>query len=728
MKSNIKDEQNIAVYSKTPKLDQLKAEIQEMNTNAAFYHARTGHFYDTRYCLWSGQSPDGRKWDTDENGDIFPWEGASDTRVRLADKIIKERKRLRKLAFWGKRIVARALGSQNQDWAATVNPLLRWMLYTHGLDMINRELSLVWSYMDTLGAAVLGVFWQRETRLGDKEFDLGQLQQAAQETGDPNLMAMLETLTDPSRDEENIAMVQGFAPEVTGSEARAFLKDLRKLGTAKLKVPYIFKNEPRLMALRPFVDVLFDPALDNLQDGRLIVYREFIGETELKERAVSRGYSEKFITEALKHKGSTSFEIIDPLYSSQNSPRFRRTLLEDTKHLIELQHCYYRVSERGSTSIYCTVIHHDVKELYATHEPVEYDHGGMPFHSFTCEREERPIMESRGIPEIVSTWQTEKKIQRDARVDRTSIEVVPMMVVPKGMAGQVEVGPAQQVEQSRKGEYSFLQPPALGSTTKVVENDVDTEINEYFGRFSAQADPAMTMAARQELVTDTLNDLCAPIRQVFQLAQQYFTDEDVSKVVGHMKHPFHVGREEIQGMFDLEFTFDVRTMDIEFIQTIGGVMKDVIIPLDRQGTLDMTGLVRVLLQGIDPNIAETVQQQNTQVAQMQEVNDQQDRLAKIAVGIEPPQKPFSNPQLRLGVLQNVFQNNPGWQQRIQSDELFAKLMTKEVKMLRFSQAQSVTNPMIGRTGAKPVMGGDGSGMPAGDMGGMAQLGMGGMGQ
>src|SRR5687768_9242384 len=87
----------------------LASETDRLITNGSQCYSRHGLWFDVRMALWDGQNDSGTK----ETADAFPWPGATDTRVRLADKIIRERNRLRSAAFWGKRLQARALRGVN---------------------------------------------------------------------------------------------------------------------------------------------------------------------------------------------------------------------------------------------------------------------------------------------------------------------------------------------------------------------------------------------------------------------------------------------------------------------------------------------------------------------------------------------------------------------------------------------------------------------------------------
>lgn len=711
-----KDKDNIEIPSKTPKLKELKAAIDGFATNASYYYSRAGLYYDARYCLWDGQSDDGRKNAADLGEDPFPWEGASDTRVRLADKIIKERKRLRKLAYWGRQVQARPIGDHHAQWAAAVNPLVRWMLYAADPKMVKRELNLKWSYMDCYGSVVMGVFWERTTRLRARQVILEDLVQLAMQSQDPAAMAALDVLMDPLREEEAIGFVERFFPGLGAGKVRRFLNELRTTGTASLDVPEIIRQVPRWIALRPFVDVFFDPGLDDLQRAPLVAYREFFTETELRDKVNTDGWDRAFVEECIKKKGCSILSSPNPLLMQTiTRRRFRTgTVVEDNAELIEILHCYYKARSRASddaTAIYCTVMHSEINDQWGLHEMVESADGDMPFEAFTMESEERPILESRGIPEIVMTWQRELKQTRDFHSDRLSIDILPPLITPRNQAGQVTMGPAQQLERGRgsRGDYEFLAIPPMAQSSTLFGREVEREINDYFGRSHPEADPTMVQAARQELVTDALLDLTVVVVKSFALAQQNLSDEELQIICGWAGSQVRADRAMIQGRFAIEFIFDVRTMDTTFIETYGKIFKDIIVPLDRAGTIDLTQVVGLLLGSVSPWMAERVQKSTGEV-KMQDVEDEQNQLAKLLVGIEPPMKEVSNPELRLQVLMDLAQRSPSVQQKIQTDPVVKALFENRVKQMQFALAQT-QNAQTGKFGAEPVLGGDGSGMP-----------------
>ena len=78
----------------------LLSEISQAEADASYYYGRKVENFNTRFCLWAGQSEDGRKHQSALGRKPFPWDGAADSRIRLADTITNENVRLLKRAFF----------------------------------------------------------------------------------------------------------------------------------------------------------------------------------------------------------------------------------------------------------------------------------------------------------------------------------------------------------------------------------------------------------------------------------------------------------------------------------------------------------------------------------------------------------------------------------------------------------------------------------------------------
>jgi hypothetical protein len=92
----------MAHISSEPSITELNSELRRCTTIFGS-SSRVDRVENTRFCRWSGQSDDGKKH-ADLQGDekAFPWEGASDTRIFMADEVINSLVDLESTSFWSR--------------------------------------------------------------------------------------------------------------------------------------------------------------------------------------------------------------------------------------------------------------------------------------------------------------------------------------------------------------------------------------------------------------------------------------------------------------------------------------------------------------------------------------------------------------------------------------------------------------------------------------------------
>ena len=75
-----------------PDINCISTEYQELLDGPADDVSRRQLNYNTRFCVWNGQSPDLKKWKKHmpAGQDVVPWEGATDSRIYLVDQYINE--------------------------------------------------------------------------------------------------------------------------------------------------------------------------------------------------------------------------------------------------------------------------------------------------------------------------------------------------------------------------------------------------------------------------------------------------------------------------------------------------------------------------------------------------------------------------------------------------------------------------------------------------------------
>ena len=678
---------------KSSAISELIGLVEQAETDAASYWTRKNLNYNQRFCLWAGQDETGRKYSANLGKQAFPWDGASDAKIRLSDMIVNERVRLMKNSFARARLAVMPTETTDILAGRKVETVIQWILNSHCAAMTKREIELAANIRETYGLAVMGVFWRRSTRNEKITFTLESLQMQYMETGDPQLALIIEAILDPTQEEAVAREMDALLP---GQGTAANVRKLRETGAFDYDSPYIFENLPDWQAYEPWEDIIFPPSTYDLQRAPFIACRELLREDELREREVTEDYDPRWIEEAVKHTGvnrrnaRNMYRVTDSL------------LLSDERDMIEVWRVYQKKwnEQIGAMEVWCTHIQPSVVDRVAKSEAMGYEHGHYPFVELPLERTSRPLIESRGVPELVATQQSEIKVQRDYRSDRASLTILPPLKVPANR-GKMDIvlGPAKQLPERRPGEFQWMAPPANDMGTIEIEAATRRDVDEYFGIPRADMAPQRALLAQQDLVDTWLADMALILGQTFQLCQQYLDDIQFVRVAGGLPTPFRASRQDIQGKYDLRLDFDARTLDSEALKIkLQGLTQ--LIPLDTQGVIDRAGLVKFLFGSIDPNLAGLLIR-DADAASQQEMDDEQVQFTKIAAGAEPPLKSEGqNFQLRLQTLQNIIQSNPAIQQRLQQDQIFAAMLTARMESFSF-QLQQQQNAQIGRVGAQP---------------------------
>ena len=677
------------------KISEILSDIDQADADGSQYVQRKLRNWNTRYCIWPGQSEDGRKHAGAMGRQPWPWDGAADTRVRLADNIIRDHCAILTNAFFKSRVQIQPVESMDIDKRTAAEAVLKWLLFQHCLDDLRREVRLAAEFRETYGLAIMAVDWQQTTRTEIKRFTIEEAQMMVQESQDPNLAALLEIVMDPLQEETAAELLGQVVPELGKvSKVRA----LRDKGEVEWESPYIFESKPVWTALEAWEDVIFPIQTFSLQRAAFVARRELLNEVELRERAAVEGWDEDWVEEVVKHKGELKRIHL-------NLHRTDQFLFEQLRDLIEVWHVFRKENDPKTDAIRVTrsVISYHIPDKAAVHELLPYAHGMYPFVEMPRERATRPLLESRGIPELVQTAQEEIKIQRDYRADRASISILPPVRVPANRGKfDLVLGPGVQVPERRPGEIGWMDPPRPDAGSIEVENATRFDVNNYFGRMADGVPPQMAMIHTQEMVDSWLLDMKLCIIQTMALAQQYLTPEEVSRVTGNASLAFSASPQDIRGRFDITAEFDARLLDNEALGAKLKYLSEILVPMDSFGVIDRAGLVKYMFQAIDPNMA-TMLVQDIGAATAAEQEDEQGAFAKIAAGTEPPLKEGGqNAQVRLQTLQTIIQSNPAVQQRYQQDEIFRKMIDARAQAFQF-QLQQSQNAVIGRVGAQPAL-------------------------
>jgi len=711
-----------------------------------------------RYTLWNGQSWDGRKW-VPKDGDnrIVPWAGASDVRLPMVDVFIREDAAILLTALNRARLTVAGIETTDIAWANRATTFLRWMLANQITEM-NREANLLANYLLEDGRAVLGVFWDRQTRSDYETLDLETIINAGaganamldeadmllKATGeDPmppdrreeltSVSTLAAAILDPTREDEAATILAAQAKDIvaqnftaqlgeyadeiiaayslTPAAARRIVRDMRDHGKAKIAIPTVSRNRPTLVALKPDYDVWYDNNAVDL-DAQTVVFRvEWLTASALSARVETHGWDQAWVDHVLESgKGESA------LIGRLSANRTRMELLglddDDLDELYPVIHAYQQCANDDNViELRCRVLSRSCVEQKATGVPefaidqlLNYAHGELPFVHFRAEYLSRRLDDSRGYGEVGYTWQAAIKTEIDMQRDRSMLATNPPLHHPRGRPPS-EWGPGARVPASPR-EYFYAELPPLDQGTNQVIEHLIYWSNLWFGRLVKDGDPTISAAMRQTMVDNWLHAWGLAITQVFQLCQQYMPDEFYYRVVGSAKgRALHATRDEIRGKFDLQLGWNILDMNPEYLEKKLATIQQVVAALDINGIVDRDELLAATLEMIDPNLGERILQPAESAAQ-KEIEDEQATFAKMWSGLEQDIKPGQAYQLRIRVLQDAIAGtmedgkpkNPAAMQRYQADERFKEIVDKRMQQLQF-QLQQRDNAVIGRLGA-----------------------------
>jgi hypothetical protein len=682
---------------------ELNAELQAAVNDGTAFVLRCSDSYDTRWCLWDGQTPDGRKRGAELGKEPFPWEGASDTRIRLADEIINDHALIMLASLMRSRMQAKPVESTDAREAAAYSTFLQWLFQNKMKRSARREGRLLGNWQELWGHAVLAVTWDQEVRIVKKPVTMEQMRNMAldaQAAGDPEgdrALDMLDAVADEEREEEVATWLRSLHALLSKSAARKQVRNLRLLGMMEVPKPQMVRNQPCWTACRPFRDIFYPANTCELESARWIAYREVLSPAELRSRILTQGYDEDEVNEACEKFAGNS--VLQTVQYDQRQAKV--SVIDEMKGMLEVI-CFYRrvTDEDGFVKIvateFCPGCENALRE-----EKTNYR--CYPFVEFVRNRTERILIENKGVPELCDTQQIELKTGRDYRSDRSSITVLPPVEVPFQRPNiKLNFGPGSQVPVRKVGDVAFMSPPQTELDTAKLEEEVRTGVNDYFGRFDEKVNPARQALYSQQQVDDWLGAWAEVAHQTLALCREYMSNEEFARVTG-VELPFaSEGYLPPPGEYDIVIEFNAMDLNAEVVAMKLKAINEMVLPADTMGVVDRSVLIQWAMQAIDPTLANMVVRPQ-EAAANKEIEDEQVQFSKLFAGTEPEMKQGGeNSALRLQVLNTILSRNPNVKRRYEGDEIFRKMMDARMQHFQFNLQQQ-QNAQIGRMGAMPAL-------------------------
>ena len=727
-------EQDPLVYTKDqPDIGELIKELQRC-TPYAYGWNRLRDNEDTRFARWNNQHADGKKHNT-ENDEAFPWDGASDSQVFLADSVINYNVAIKVTAF--KRSVALAKGVEPSDMEAAAyrTKLLEWLTGTKLKAELQEAVELAAQFQDTYGVFVLHPTWEREVKLKHDKITLEKMAGLAQQNPESPLGMLTQLIANEDTEDQAVALVQEFGRQIAQTAAkqalgddeselfenykvkpktaRRFVRELREGKTSSLPIPYICKNQPRLTTLKLWEEVFIPPYVTDIQEAPYVFVKHLMSEQILRSRAAVEGWDQDWVEQAIKRKGrettwSDSSGTTTTTKTVSSATGDATTWLEpdSTQHgQIEVFYAYTQeLDEDDVPCIYYTIFHADISKreagdepLYAKREKLSYAHNQMPFVVGVRERWNKSVTSSRGIPQVLSSRQREIKVQRDSLVDATSIGTIPPINIYSTAPGaDYKLGPAVRNMVLPGREPKALELPVRETTAFALMEAFSREVKEEQGIPDEAVSPILVQLKQQMMVDSILTTFTLGFQQMFALCEQYMPDQMFMEITGSPQ-PLPKG-ELISLQKDFILNFDVREMDVEHIVKEFKAIAEHVLPHDHQGVIDRSKLVRVMLRAINPALAKEITLDGNNASQQLQDRVEGD-FVRMMAGMEPRLTPDDHPtaQTELQIAQQILQQNRKMQQAMQQDPDFQEKVKKwgENRTFNVQQAQ---NKQTGRHG------------------------------
>lgn len=756
-------ERSAAFATDSPDIGALQEQFAQCSPVSRGWH-RIDDNDDIRYQWWDSQSSDGKKWDVNqpEGKPAFPFDGASDCKIPLADELINDQVDVLTEAFH--RSAARVSGNpetESTGKTARVRKLMEWMRGTKLYGEMAEEVELLAQYGLTYGAAVMEVGWERQLGYRNHVFSMEMLLGAAQQAREirvkktiraavearaslragpvgngmpmvpmaaqrPSIIEMFPAMIqDPALDNESAKVLQKIyaaycegqktsnfdyeVKELSLARARKAIGELREDGEAKLPLPYLCKDKPYLRARKMWEDVFIPEYAAKVQESPAVFLVDWFSEAELRAMAETEEWNQRWVNEAVKHKGE--FSAFTSNYSLNNGQRYKAASLgyteQDKSELVEVITCFRKlVDEDGVLGVYKTVFHGNFgaksqdKDVFAWHGLNEDPIGlNYPLVQWRREVNARSLCASRGVPQIVNTDQRKVKVQEDAVTDRTSFETLPPILVPAKSGVDYRFNPAGQIPVTRMDmKPEFMQPPKSSpGTSEWLVDRIERRQDRYFGRRRADEPPENSLIKKQKLVRSFLV-ACSEICQFqFQMMAVNMPPEKIQRITGSTE-PL-ASSVEIEEETAFLLAFDTQEFSPEFIEVKLKAVSE-IAASDPSGTIDQAKLTRYKLRAIDPNL-ELELTTDVQGAAGQVLKQVKDDFVNMHNGV-PAHYTENDPTsgMQVSYAQQLIQTSPTYQISLKQDPRFQELVMEWFKNKKFSLDQ-MANKQIGRIGVDP---------------------------
>lgn len=673
-----------------PDLKRIVSTLSDACNSLNEFFDRCRKNYNVVKCKWEGQSDDQRKHNNDE-GSAYPWDGASDAKVPLADDANRLIKKTFKTALKRMRVQAIPINATKEDVANAHYASYFFKYLKQNIPNFDGIADYAATQMlDIAGVAAAKVEYTRERRTVKKEYKIEQLPEEVQAA----IMAGTE-------DE---ALVEFFAPQLpkmSEKKLREAIATLRKTGRAKVTEEIPVREGVRVHPRSLCENLILPAGCTDVQDASFAFEVCELTPEQLLQEAKDKGWDEEWAKEVIEKQ--IGYDAISSYINGKNE-RNSDVVTDSDNRLAGLCQILYVWEKRsdpddGAIGVYYTVMHPEITERYGVFELSDCDDGLYPFVVKKRENFSASLYDTRAMTEVLEGYQFAYKECLDNAANREAISTVPPYEVR--MAGGLDSADAQDIGpgtpmMSHVGNSFEWKNPIQGGGENInieMRRELRNLVDQYVGRPSAEVAPSEAAVKVQDEV-DILGQFMTDVLKMAESKfRQHAPDEVAFKIIG-MSDMF-VWKNNEQPQYDYLTTLDASSIDDteKKMAMFGQLMM-----ADRTGKIDNSKWIEAAAQMIDPVLADMTLT-GDEASYNKSIEQERGAVNTITSGQDidiPADEPFN--QVKAQYYMQYLQSPAG--QSGMQNPIVAPLLEKRAKQWQFKSEQQ-NNAQVGRLGTNP---------------------------
>ena len=666
------------------------------NRSDAFYSNRTKE-ENAFLQYWKGQDVSGVRVDKPDR-EAWPFEGASDQRVRWGDTAFQDMLALVVVALDGARVQVTCDGSaQGQKRATAIQKVLKWCRAKLGAKWYS-QVSALMRYMlvDTPAVGAMDVEWSVKRTLGVATLEFDKLQGEYQvwrvnQTNDiapEDAAAEFAIVIGGEGEEGAIEMIFAFLRDVKGVPDK-YLEDvieaLDEDGECECLAAAQTWEGPDIKALRFGDDFMFPDSCEDFDYADPLFRSEWYTETQLRELAAEGGWNAAWVEETLEKKGATFYDKRD----------YRDA--QDMKDVVNVVWCYTtEVNADGDTVRYETLLSLANGSAFGK-RVVRSRRGKWDTVFFRREVLAGNLTASRGLAHLCAPDQGLAKEIKDGANNNAIVSSLPAVKAKGARVRNVMIEPFAVINMGQSDDVSWMQPPPYPASAKEMVKELKDDLYAFLGLSNGETDVSTRTQAFSVWILSQFRELYV---KLVECAQDYASDETLLTVTTP-DDLTGVRHEDLDGDFQLTLEFNPANINHRDLIDRTKAVAELLAPMDAKNEMDRLPVLRAVMANLFPEIADASFRSPDQLT-ADDVKDEEQNFVKIKAGIAPAIDTEGkwNYQARLGFYQQLQQENP--QAIAEMSEVSQQIFQRHVAALQQQAQQFGENAAIGRTGVAGV--------------------------